>query len=109
MLLEQIGWAFGLEYLCDMDYDMLMNAILASCPKLTDLTIQASYVDLSRLVTTFEHFQSVETMAGISSLTLLKVDDIGLDHGVRFAELLGDPSSRLARHLKELYITSRGD
>ncbi|EGZ29767.1 hypothetical protein PHYSODRAFT_294768 [Phytophthora sojae] len=46
------------------------------------------------------------TRPEIASLSFMEVHYSGPDHGVALAQLLGDPTSRLARHLLELAITT---
>lgn len=107
-LLTQIGWALDtlrLQYAFDMDDDQMMTAILKSCPKLKQLSIDSNEVNLNRITTVYEQFDGNSEPA-ISSLTLEKVSDIGSDHGMSFADLFGDPRSRLARHLLEFSIIS---
>lgn len=90
-LLTQIGWALDtlrLQYAFDMDDDQMMTAILKSCPKLKQLSIDSNEVNLNRITTVYEQFDGNSEPA-ISSLTLEKVSDIGSDHGMSFADLLG--------------------
>lgn len=106
-LLGQIGWplrSLTLHFLRKLNATKLMTAILTSCPKLTSLSLYTSDVDLDQLITTYEQFGGERQPAAILSLALINVDNIGADHGVLFAERLGDSTTRLAKHLVEFTI-----
>jgi len=101
-LLARIGWSLrslSLNFR-NVDDAKLMTAIVRTCPMLTSLRIHSSDVNLDRLVTAYERVRKSCSTA-ISSLVLERVDAI---HGVAFAKLLGDPTSHLAKHLRELTI-----
>ncbi|KAG7387777.1 hypothetical protein PHYPSEUDO_013676 [Phytophthora pseudosyringae] len=109
VLLNQIGWQLrnlSLQYFCDMDDDAMMTAILKACPRLMSLSIHPCDIDLNWFISAYERFGTTDgaIKPKISSLTLIKVSGIGTDHGVLFAQRLGDPSSHLAQHLRELTI-----
>ncbi|EGZ29771.1 hypothetical protein PHYSODRAFT_463621, partial [Phytophthora sojae] len=110
-LLSQIGWSLrslSLQYFDRMDDEKLMMAILKWCPKLTKLSISPDAINLNRLVTTYENVTG-GPKPRISSLSLIRISDIGADHGVAFAEFLGDPRSRLTQHFEELTIEAFGN
>lgn len=106
-LLQQSGWSLEHLYLHlygEVDDDVVA-IVLRACPQLTSLGIEASFISLNRLASTYEDFsQRGENCPAISSMTFDPVDSIGEDHGLEFMRNLGDPTTHLAKHLKELVI-----
>lgn len=58
-LLSQIGWSLrrlSLHYTRKLNGARLMTAVLASCPKLTSLSINSNTMDTRRLISAYERF-----------------------------------------------------
>lgn len=103
-LINQIGWSLhslSLNLDPDLDVDALYAPILTSCPKLTRLAIFNSFIDLDRFVSVYEEMNG----PNLSALEFRGVCDIGDGEGKSFAKRLGDPTSRLAKHLTRMIVT----
>jgi hypothetical protein len=106
-LLKLIGWSLrkvSLSFDREADVNAIMPTILSACPKLTELTLGDSYVDLDQFAAVYEDMGSSEDENSISSLKFQDFYGIGDGEGKNFMKLLGDPTSHLAKHLVELTL-----
>ncbi|OWY91738.1 hypothetical protein PHMEG_00039561 [Phytophthora megakarya] len=108
-LLEQIGWSLqklSLGFYREVDVNSMVPSILKSCPKMTQLALDESFIDLDRFSTVYEGSGSSddETLPAISILKFQDYYGIGEGEGKLFMKRLGDPTTRLAKHLRELTI-----
>ncbi|KAG7387783.1 hypothetical protein PHYPSEUDO_013682 [Phytophthora pseudosyringae] len=108
-LLKQIGWSLrelSLSFHREIDVNAMVPALLKACPNLTKLALDESFIDLDQFSTIYEGIESSEVEA-LPVLRALQFEDcygIGEREGKEFMKRLGDPTSRLATHLRELTI-----
>jgi hypothetical protein len=102
-----IGWSLrkvSLSFDREADVNAIMPTILSACPKLTELTLGDSYVDLDQFAAVYEDMGSSDDGVAISSLKFEDFYGLGDAEGLKFMKLLGDPTSRLAKNLLELTL-----
>ncbi|RLN50358.1 hypothetical protein BBJ28_00020552 [Nothophytophthora sp. Chile5] len=105
-LLELVGWSLhclSLTLHREIDANALVPTILSSCPLLTELELADCDIDLDSFAAAYEQIGDDSALA-ISSLAFQDIYGVGEGNGLLFAQQLGDPTSRLARHLKTLSI-----
>ncbi|KAF4032999.1 hypothetical protein GN244_ATG15106 [Phytophthora infestans] len=108
-LLQQIGWSLrklSLAFHREIDVNAMVPGILKSCPNLTTLALDESYIDLDRFSTLYEGTGAAdeEALPVLSTLQFQDYYGIGDGDGKLFMKLLGDSTTRLAKHLRELTI-----
>ncbi|RLN95070.1 hypothetical protein BBJ28_00019589 [Nothophytophthora sp. Chile5] len=104
--LELVGWSLhslSLTLHQEMDANALVPTILSSCPLLTKLELADCDIDLDSFAAAYEQIGE-DTGLAISSLVFQDSYGVGEGNGMLFAQQLGDPTSRLARHLREVSI-----
>ncbi|RLN50357.1 hypothetical protein BBJ28_00020553 [Nothophytophthora sp. Chile5] len=105
-LLELVGWSLhclSLTLHREIDANALVPTILSSCPLLTELELTDCDIDLDSFAAAYEQIGDDSALA-ISSLAFQDIYGVGEGNGLLFAQQLGDPTSRLARHLRTLSI-----
>ncbi|KAF4136550.1 hypothetical protein GN958_ATG14225 [Phytophthora infestans] len=108
-LLQQIGWSLrklSLAFHREIDVNAMVPGILKSCPNLTTLALDESYIDLDRFSTLYEGTGAAdeEALPVLSTLQFQDYYGIGDGDGKLFMKRLGDSTTRLAKHLRELTI-----
>uniref|UniRef100_H3GTS1 Uncharacterized protein n=1 Tax=Phytophthora ramorum TaxID=164328 RepID=H3GTS1_PHYRM len=104
-LIKHVGWSLrelSLSFHREMDVDAVVPTILASCPSVTKLSLCESFIDLDLFSTVYE--SGSDDFPTILSLNFEDVYAIGDGDGKLFMKRLGDPTTRLGKHLRELAI-----
>ncbi|KAL4154736.1 hypothetical protein PRNP1_006852 [Phytophthora ramorum] len=104
-LIKHVGWSLrelSLSFHRDMDVNAVVPTILASCPSVTKLSLCESFIDLDLFSTVYE--SGSDDFPTILSLNFEDVYAIGDGDGKLFMKRLGDPTTRLGKHLRELAI-----
>ncbi|GMF24776.1 unnamed protein product [Phytophthora fragariaefolia] len=105
-LIKQIGWSLeklSLSFHREVDVNAMVPTLLHSCPKMTKLSLCESYIDLDMFSSTYENMSGEEAPV-IHSLEFQDFYGIGDGEGRLFMKRLGDPTTRLAKHLRELSL-----
>ncbi|ETI33766.1 hypothetical protein F443_19582 [Phytophthora nicotianae P1569] len=101
-LLMQIGWSLrelSLSFHREIDVNAMVPGILEACPNLRKLALDECYIDLDQFSTLYECAGPI-----LSTLQFQDYYGIGEGDGKLFMKRLGDPTTRLAKHLRELTI-----
>ncbi|KAG6617122.1 uncharacterized protein IUM83_04855 [Phytophthora cinnamomi] len=108
-LIKQIGWSLeklSLSFHREVDVNAMVPTLLRSCPKMTKLSLCESFIDLDRFSTTYETLGDSDG-ADAPVIRTLEFQDyygIGDSEGKLFMKRLGDPTTRLAKDLRELSL-----
>lgn len=108
-LIQQIGWSLeklSLSFHHEVDVNAMVATILSSCPRMTKVSLSESCIDLDFFSTMYESVRGPdgEIAPVIRTLKFLDYYGLGGGEGKLFMKRLGDPSTRLAKDLRELSL-----